>query len=138
MAVVWVIVAILFGIAEVASLAFYAAFLALGALSAAAAAALGAGIVLQAVVFLGVALLGIGLVRPIATRMRAPTLVSGAGAMIGQEVIVVQPILGPHQPGHVTIGGESWLAESIDGSPIHEGATVKIIEIRGLTLLVHR
>lgn len=138
MAVAWVVVAILFGIAEVASVAFYAAFLALGALTAAAAAALGATVVVQAVVFLGVAILGIGLVRPLATRMRGPKLVSGAGGMIGQEVIVVEPILGPHQPGHITIAGERWLAESVDGSPVPEGATVKIIEIRGLTLLVHR
>lgn len=138
MAVVWVVVAILFGIAEVASFAFYAAFLALGALTAAVAAALGAGTVVQAVVFLVVAVLGIGLVRPIATRMRGPQLVSGAGSMIGQEVIIVEPILGPHQPGHVTIAGESWLAESVDGSPVPGGATVKIVEIRGLTLLVHQ
>ena len=138
MAVVWVVVALLFAIAEVASFAFYAAFLALGALTAAVTAALGASIVVQAVVFLGIAVLGIGLIRPFATRMRGPKLVSGAGSMIGQEVIIVQPILGPHQPGHLTIAGESWLAESIDGSPVPGGATVKIIEIRGVTLLVQQ
>jgi membrane protein implicated in regulation of membrane protease activity len=138
MAVAWVVVAVFFGIVEVTSAAFYAAFLALGALAAAVAAALGADVIVQAIVFLLVAVLGIVFVRPFVTRMRGPMLVSGAEAMIGQEAIVVDPIEGAHQPGHVKIAGERWLAESVDGSPVPEGATVKIAEIRGLTLLVHK
>ena len=138
MVVAWVVVAVFLGIVEVASVAFYASFLALGALAAALAAALGVNVIVQAVVFLLVAVLGIVLVRPLVTRLRGPRLVSGAGGMIGQEAIVVEPIEGPHQPGHVQIAGERWLAESVDGSPVPEGTTVMISEIRGLTLLVHK
>ena len=71
------------------------------------------------------------MVRPLVTRLRGPKLVFGAG-IIGEEAIE-----GLHQPG-TSRSWERWLAESVDGSPFSQGATVKISENRCLTLLVHR
>jgi membrane protein implicated in regulation of membrane protease activity len=138
MAVAWVVFAIALGIAEVLSVAFYAAFLAVGALVAALAAAVGFDVIVQAIVFLVFSLLGIGVVRPFLVRTRLPRLTSGAPAMIGQSAVVVDPISGTHEPGHVRIAGERWLAVSADGAPIPQGATVYIAEIKGTTLVVHQ
>jgi membrane-bound ClpP family serine protease len=35
------------------------------------------------------------------------------------------------------VGREQWRAESLDGSPIPEGAFVKVVEVRGTRLIVH-
>ncbi|HEY8759773.1 MAG TPA: NfeD family protein [Candidatus Dormibacteraeota bacterium] len=137
MVVAWVVFALAMAVVEVASVAFYAVFLALGALAASVAALAGANVYLQAGVFLVVALIGILGLRPVITRRRGPRLVSGAQGMIGQTGIVVEPIQGEHVPGHVRLAGESWPAVSADGRPIAADATVTVLEIRGSTLVVH-
>lgn len=137
MALAWVVVAILLAISEVVSLAFYAAFLAGGALAAALAAALGLDVVVQAIVFVLVSGLGVVFLRPMVMRRRAPALVSGAPAMVGQTAVVVDPIKDAHSAGHVKIRGENWLAISATGEAIRKGATVTVLEIRGTTLVVH-
>jgi membrane protein implicated in regulation of membrane protease activity len=137
MVIAWIAFALAMALVEVASAAFYAAFLALGAIAAAVAALLGANVYIQAAVFLVIALVGILLVRPAIIRRRGPPLVSGAQGMIGQTGIVVEPIQGEHIAGHVRLAGESWPAVSADGKPIATDATVTVTEIRGSTLVVH-
>lgn len=137
-AIAWAITAIVFAIVEVATVAFYAAFLAVGAAAAAVAAALGLGPVGEAVVFFAVAVVGIAAVRPALLRRRGPRLRSGAAGMIGQTAVVVDEIGGDHEGGHVRIGGENWPAVAIDQSPIAKGSTVWVAEIRGSTLVVHK
>ncbi|MDQ6691182.1 MAG: NfeD family protein [Candidatus Dormibacteraeota bacterium] len=138
MAVAWVVSAIVFAIVEVATVAFYAAFLALGAAAAAIAAALGFGPVVQALTFFVLAVAGIVTVRPLLIRRRRPRLESGAAGMIGQTAVVVDGIAGQHPAGHVRIAGESWPAVGVDDAPIAKGATVWVVEIRGSTLVVHQ
>jgi membrane protein implicated in regulation of membrane protease activity len=137
MVIAWIAFALAMAVVEVASVAFYAAFLALGAIAAAVAALLGANVYLQAGVFLAIALVGILVVRPALVRRRGPPVVSGARGMIGQTGIVVEPIKGEHVAGHVRFAGESWPAVSADGKPIAAEETVTVIEIRGSTLVVH-
>jgi membrane protein implicated in regulation of membrane protease activity len=138
MVIVWIAFALAMAVVEVASVAFYAAFLALGAIAAAVAALLGANVYIQAAVFLAIALAGILVVRPALVRRRRPPMVSGARGMIGQTGIVVEPIKGEHVAGHVRLAGESWPAVSADGNPIAADATVTVTEIRGSTLVVHK
>jgi len=138
MVIAWIAFALAMAVVEVASVAFYAAFLAVGAIAAAVAALLGANVYLQAGVFLVIALVGILVVRPALVRRRGPPVVSGAHGMIGQTGIVVEPIKGEHLAGHVRLAGESWPAVSADGKPIAADATVTVTEIRGSTLVVHK
>jgi membrane protein implicated in regulation of membrane protease activity len=125
-------------VVEVASAAFYAAFLALGALAAAVAALLGADVLVQAIVFLVISGAGILLLRPALVRRRHPRVTSGALGMIGKTGLVTDPIEGEHERGHVQLAGESWPAVIADGQPIEEQATVTVVEIRGATLVVTR
>jgi membrane protein implicated in regulation of membrane protease activity len=138
MVIAWIAFALAMALVEVASVAFYAAFLALGAIAAAVAALLGANVYLQAGVFLAIALAGILVIRPAIVRRRGPRVVSGARGMIGQTGIVVEPIKGEHVAGHVRLAGESWPAVSADGKPIAADATVTVTEIRGSTLVVQQ
>ena len=58
--------------------------------------------------------------------------------MIGQDAVVVDPIKGAHQRGHVHIAGEDWPALSRDGLPVDKGVVVRVVEINKATLLVDR
>jgi membrane protein implicated in regulation of membrane protease activity len=137
MVVAWIAFALAMALVEVASVAFYAAFLAAGAIGAAVAALLGANVYVQAAVFLAIAFVGILVLRPAIVRRRGPRLFSGAQGMIGQTGVVIEPIKSEHVAGHVRLAGESWPAVSADGRPIAADATVTVIEIRGSTLVVH-
>jgi len=137
---VWIAVALLFAIAEVVTLALFAGFIALGALGAAVAAFMGFGYLGEAIVFAVVSLLGIGAVRPPLMHYlqyrHSPEVLSGAPAMIGQTALVVDPIRGPHDRGHVRIAGEDWPALTTDGQPLEKGVLVRVMDIRRATLVV--
>ena len=140
MTLFWIAIALVFAIGEVATVALFAGFVAVGALGAAVDAFAGGGIVSQSVVFAGVSLLGIAAVRqPLLfylQRRHSPELLSGAAAMIGQVALVVDAIGGPNGHGHVRIAGEDWPALTPDGEPVGEGTPVRIVDIRRATLVV--
>ncbi len=140
MTLVWIAVALVFAIGEVLTLSLFAGFVSLGAVGAAVAAFVGDDIVLQSLIFAGVAIFGIGLLRrPLLgylQRRAGPLVVSGAAAMIGQTALVVDAIGGPHERGHVRIAGEDWPALSRDGRPVEAGTSVRVVEIRRATLVV--
>lgn len=140
MTLLWIAIALTFAIVEVGTVALVAAFLSLGAVAAAIAAFLGADLVAQGIVFALSSLLGIVIVRrPLVGYLRSrhtPDMLSGAAAMIGQTALVVDPIKGPHERGHVRIAGEDWPALTQDGTQVPEGETVRVVEIRRATLVV--
>src|SRR5437870_1810299 len=140
-AIVWLAVALVFAVVEVATAALFGGFVTLGALAAAVAAFFGADILSQAIVFAIVSMLGLVIARrPLMAYLKArhgPQTLSGAYAMIGQQAIVVDPIKG-HDRGHVRIAGEDWPALSRDGLPVESGVVVRVAEINKATLLVDR
>ena len=142
MAIVWLVVALIFAVVEVASAALLGAFITLGAVAAAVAAFIGADILSQAIVFAVVSTLGLVIARrPLMMYLKArhgPDTLSGAYAMIGQNAVVVDPITGAHNRGHVRIAGEDWPALSRDGLPVEKGTVVRVAEINKATLLVDR
>jgi len=136
----WLIVAGAFALAEILTLALFAAFLALAALGSALAAILGLSVLVQAIVFGLVGVGGILVARPLLlpwVRKRPwPVFVSGAQGMIGQQATLTEPIVGMDQPGHVKITGESWPAITADGTPLPANTLVRVTALRGATLVV--
>jgi|SRR5579859_1183698 membrane protein implicated in regulation of membrane protease activity len=138
MVIAWIATALIFAVVEIGTVAFYAAFLTVGSLAAALTAAFGADVLVQAVVFLAVSVVGIVAVRPAMVRRSGPRPVSGARGMIGKTARVTDTIESEHERGHVEVAGEQWPAVSADGKPIKAESTVTVIEIRGATLVVKR
>lgn len=140
MALIWIAVALVLALTEVATVALFASFLALGAFAAAVTAYLGQGVPLQVAVFGVVSMLGIVAVRPALLgylkRRSHPSQQSGAWGMIGQTGLVVEAIKGPDERGHVQIAGENWPALAVDGSAVGEGRRVLIVDIKRTTLVV--
>lgn len=125
MLLIWIVVALVFAVAEVATSAFFAAFLAAGAIAAAAVAFAGQGTLTQALAFAAISLLGIVVARPwLRRRFNGPRRVetmSGGISMIGEVATVVETVCGRNRPdlrgnGHVRILGEDWPAASSDDS----------------------
>lgn len=141
MLLLWIVVALVFAIVEVATVALYAGFLAVGAVVAAVVAAfLPSQEVIQVGGFVAASGLGVLAVRPfVMRRLRRPVpaeTLSGAQTMLGSVATVVKRIDGGEQRGHARVFGENWPALSAGGQPIEVGTEVRIVELRGATLVV--
>jgi membrane protein implicated in regulation of membrane protease activity len=137
--VIWILVAVAFGVGEVLTTSFVLAPFGVGALVAALVAAIGGGAVGSWSVFLIVSLLMLWVVRPIArSHVRMPAqLRTGTAALIGRRAIVLERIANDEGVGCVKIDGEVWTARAYDEERVIEAGTpVEVIEIRGATALV--
>jgi membrane protein implicated in regulation of membrane protease activity len=139
LAAVWLGMAILFGIAEMASLDLILAMLALGALVGMITALLGAGIGVSAIAAALASVACLALVRPaLVKRLHSgPELSLGHGKLVGQQGIVTERITGL-EAGRIKLSGEIWSAKPYDETlTIEPGNTVEVLEIRGATAYVH-
>src|SRR2546422_9187788 len=115
----WVIVAVAFAIAEIVTVAFFAAFIALGALGAAIASLLGFNLLVQAIVLGVIGVAGIFVGRPyLVARVHVgpPALRSGADRMVGQQAVLLEPIRGAGEPGPVKNSGGLWPGVTQEGT----------------------
>jgi membrane protein implicated in regulation of membrane protease activity len=135
--VIWLIFAIVLGVAEIFTLTA-----ALGVLGAAAAltAAFATFLPLpfQLLVFAVAATAGVVLIRPIALQhMQRPQLERfGVDALVGKPACVLEEVTGVG--GRVRIGGEEWTARAFDETVvIPAGTVVDVMEIKGTTALVY-
>jgi membrane protein implicated in regulation of membrane protease activity len=137
--VIWILVAVAFGVGELLTTSFVLAPFSGGALVAAIVAVLGGGAVVSWSVFIVVSVLLLWVVRPIArSHLRTPAqLRTGTAALIGRRAMVVERIANDEGVGCVKIDGEVWTARAYDEDQVIEAGThVQIIEIRGATALV--
>lgn len=137
--IIWLVVALLFGVGEMHAGGFVLAPLAAGALVAAGASLAGLAGILTVLVFLALSLAVLRSLRPLALRhqRRPMTLRTGAAALIGQRAVVVDRIANDEGVGSVRLDGELWTARSFDdGVVIGAGEVVEVLAIRGATALV--
>jgi membrane protein implicated in regulation of membrane protease activity len=137
--VLWLIVAAIFGVGEIATLSFFLAPFAGGALLAALVTALGAPGAVGWGVFVVVSVVLLLALRPIARshRRQPPQLRTGTAALVGRTGMVVERIANDEGVGSVRIEGEVWTARAYDEDEVIEaGKRVQVIEIRGATALV--
>lgn len=136
----WLIIAFVFAIIEVRSLAFYALFAAIGAAAASLTAAITGQIGIQVAVFAVVSLAGVVVLRRLFTGVlsdrRRPALVSGAAGMVGQHATVVRQVKGIHHPGTVHARGEDWPAISYEDEALEPGEVVLVVELDRTRLVV--
>ena len=135
--IIWLIIAMALGVAEIFTLTAALGLLSGAAVIASASAFIGLPVPLQLVVFAMASTAGVVLLRPIAQRhMSAPQRRDfGVDALVGKPAYVLQEVTG--QDGRVRIGGEEWTARAMDDSVvIPAGATVDVLLIDGVTAVV--
>jgi membrane protein implicated in regulation of membrane protease activity len=134
---VWVVIAAALAVGEVFTLAFLLGLVAVAALAAGLVALLGAGILVQLLVFIAVSIASIVLVRPIAkAHLRTPARIrTGTAALVGAKATVLERV--DDSGGLVRIGGEEWSARPfLEGQVIEPGARVEVAQIQGAIALV--
>ena len=135
----WLILAVIFGVGEIATLGFFLGPFAGGAAVAAVVSAAGVPFVGSLAVFLVISVLLLLALRPIARRQRRmpPHLRTGTAALVGKPATVLERIANDEGVGCVRIDGEVWTARSFMNEETYEAGTrVQVVEIRGATALV--
>ena len=113
---VWLVLLILFVVAEGASVSLVSIWFAAGALVAALAALLGAGGLTQTVLFFAVSGVLLALLRPLLKKYVNPKIQkTNVDALVGQTCTVTEEIDDLAPSGQVKIGGMVWTARSADG-----------------------
>jgi membrane protein implicated in regulation of membrane protease activity len=135
----WLILAVIFGLGEIATLGFFLAPFAGGAAVAALVSAAGAGTVISLAVFLLVSLGLLAALRPLARshRRMPPQIRTGTAALVGKDATVLERIANSEGVGCVRLDGEVWTARAyMDDATYEAGTRVQVVEIRGATALV--
>jgi membrane protein implicated in regulation of membrane protease activity len=137
--IIWLIFAVVLGVAEIFTLTTALGLVSGAALFAAVAAVLGLPVPLQLLVFTASLVAGVAVVRPIAKRhlkLQPSNKRFGVQALVGKSAYVLREVNG--RDGRVQIGGEEWSAKAYDETlVIPTGAIVDVIEIEGATALVY-
>ena len=136
-AYVWLVLLILFLMAEGATVALVSLWFAAGALAAIIAALLGASVGLQLALFLVVSVALLAMLRPVLKKYVNPKIQrTNVDALVGQECTVIEAIDNLAATGRVKMGGMTWSASSIGEEKIPAGTVVKIEAVQGVKLLV--
>ena len=133
---VWAALAIIFFVAEVFTMGFFLVCFGIGAVAAALLAVLGVGVIWQLIVFIGVSLVALAFLRPLAVRMTNHVAnPGGIDRVIGKQAIVLEDV-NPHAAtGRVRIEREEWRADTY-GPAIAKGTLVVVMEVTGTRVMV--
>jgi membrane protein implicated in regulation of membrane protease activity len=137
---VWLLVVAVFSVGEivVAGSFFFLPFAA-GALAATIAAFSGGSIALQWLLFVIISAAASASLIPLRRHLDRGGPQDGIGArrLIGQLAEVLDDIpVGPSATGTVRLGREEWRAKSLDQTHIVAGSIVKVVDVRGTSVVV--
>ena len=137
--VIWVILAVVLGVAEIFTLTAALGLLGIASLLTAATAAIGLPVLLQLLVFAVTSTAGLVVIRPLVKRnaiRQPPPARFGVEALVGKPAYVLSEVTG--HDGRIRLAGEEWSARAYDETlVIPTGTTVDVIEIDGATALVY-
>jgi membrane protein implicated in regulation of membrane protease activity len=135
---VWLVLAVVLGVAEFFTLTLALGLLAGAALAASIAAGLGAPVALQFLTFAVTGGIGLIAVRPVAKRhlKLMPASRDGSDALVGRTALVTREVTA--SGGLVSLSGEDWTARPYqEDLVIPAGIRVDVLQIEGATALVH-
>jgi len=134
---IWLIVAGVFFLIEIATVGFLIFWLGIGALLAMVASFITDNIIIQTIVFVISSSLLIPLTKPLVNKLwNKKTIPTNSYSLINKIGIVLQDINTIQGVGQVKVNGEIWSAKTEDDSKIKEGTEVKILKIDGVKLVV--
>ncbi len=134
---IWLGLLIVFVVAEGISVGLTSIWFAAGALLALISALLHAPLWVQLTLFIGVSLVCLAAVRPLARRyLNSRVVPTNADRVIGSEARVTEDIDNIRGKGAVIVGGVTWTARSEGDEPIPAGSLVRIERIEGVKVFV--
>ena len=135
---IWLILAGIFVIAEIATVGFLIFWLSLGSLCAMITSFFTDNIIIQTAVFVVTSALFIFFTRPLAKKLDKTDnpLVTNAFSIIGKRAIVIKEINPNQGVGQIKIDGQVWTAKSTNEEFISEGTEALILSIDGVKAVV--
>lgn len=136
--VIWLIVAGIFFIGEIATTGFLIFWLGVGAILAMLVSFITDNIIIQIAVFVITSIVLILLTKPLVKKFvdNKKTVVTNSYSLIGQKALVTEDIDSVKSKGQVKVNGEVWSAKSAEDELIPKGTEVEIAEITGVKLVV--
>lgn len=139
MVFVWLVIAVVLGIFEAATVALVSIWFAIGAVAAMVPAYFNAPFWVQILVFILVSALCFVFTRPFFKKIiRVNKQPTNVDRLVGQEGVATDYIENIECRGKVFISGLTWSARSETGELIPQGAVVTVKKIEGATLVVKR
>ena len=135
--IIWLVLLILFLVAEAATVTMVSLWFAAGSLAALIVAVTGGSLGLQLFVALAVSALLLACLRPVVRKHFTPGLTkTNVDAVIGSCGYVTADIDNVSATGTVKLGAMEWTARSTTGTPIPKGTLVKVDRIEGVKAFV--
>ncbi len=135
--IMWIVLAIVFVVIEVASAQIVTIWFAFGSVGAIIANVVKANPTVQLIVFVTVSLLTLVIARPYLKKFtKTQVQPTNADMCIGSEAIVTEEINNTLGKGQAKIKGNLWTAISVDGSVIPKDTVVTVEAIQGVKLVV--
>ena len=139
MVFVWLVIAVVLGIFEAATVALVSIWFAIGAVAAMVPAYFNAPFWVQILVFILVSALCFVFTRSFFKKIiRVNKQPTNVDRLVGQEGVATDDIENIECRGKVFISGLTWSARSETGELIPQGAIVTVKKIEGATLVVKR
>lgn len=136
-AIMWLILLVVFLLAEAATVGMVSAWFAVGALAAMVTALLHGPVWLQTVLFVVVSTGLLLSLRPLVRKYLSPNLTAtNVDSVVGSTGIVTAAIDNVSAAGQVKLGAMEWTARSTSGQPIPVGTLVKVDKIEGVKAYV--
>ena len=134
---IWLIIAGLFFIGEIATVGFLIFWFGIGALLAMIVSLFTPNIIIQTAVFIISSTILIFATKPFVKKfadVKKPN--TNVFSIIGKKALVIKEINSVHSSGQIKINGEVWTAKSENNEIIEEGSEVEILEIKGVKAIV--
>ena len=136
-AIIWLVLLIIFLIAEAATVTMVSLWFAAGSLAALIVSLLGGTWAAQVITALVVSNLLLACLRPVVRKHFTPKLSkTNVDAVIGSKGYVTADIDNVGATGTVKLGAMEWTARSTSGAPVPKGTLVKVDRIEGVKVFV--
>ncbi len=133
----WLIIAGLFFVGEIATVGFLIFWFGIGALIAMIVSIFTTNIIIQTTIFLISSTILIFATKPFVKKFAdVKKTNTNVYSIIGKKALVIITIDPIHSVGQIKLNGEVWTAESDNQQIIKEGTEVEILEIKGVKAIV--
>lgn len=136
-AIIWLLLIVVFLIAEAATVTMVSLWFAAGALAAMLVSLTGGSIAFQVTVFLAVSVLAVAALRPLVRKHITPKLTrTNVDSVIGTTGFVTEDIDNVSAQGQVKLGSMYWTARSTSGASLSKGTLIRVDRIEGVKVFV--
>jgi len=136
-AILWLVLMVLFLMAEASTVTLVSLWFAAGSLAAMLVSLLHGPFWLQGAVFAAVSAILLSALRPLVRKHITPKITkTNVDAVVGSTGLVTVAIDNLSAVGQVKLGGMYWTARSTTGDPIPEGAQIRVDRIEGVKAFV--